>query len=67
MRVRVRVHVRVRVRVRVRVHADDEWWYAAQDCVPAGFGCYFEPLSSCTENDSTDILHSHLLKQVLIW
>jgi hypothetical protein len=35
---------------------DDQWWYAAQDCTPSGFACYFQPLSSCTEADSLDVV-----------
>lgn len=38
--------------------SDDQWWYAAEDCRPQGFGCYFEALSSCVEGDSTDVVRS---------
>mmetsp|Transcript_36639 Transcript_36639/g.57229 ORF Transcript_36639/g.57229 Transcript_36639/m.57229 type:complete len:561 (+) Transcript_36639:107-1789(+) len=41
----------------------DEWWYSAEDCVPQGFGCYFKPLSTCRESDSTDVLKSRSLMQ----
>ena len=37
----------------------DEWWYADEACRPRGFGCYFEPISSCRQGDSTDIVGSH--------